>query len=714
MVRGVGMKSKRVITLKVSRGLFEDKGKGIARLDHFDMQELGLEPGSVVEVLGGRQTVAKILPSFAELSGSGLIQMDGLIRENAQASLDDEVKVRPCRVQAAKSILLTPEKIIEGDPTPEYLSFLRKRLSGIVCLRGDKVVLTMTGDKMARFTIEGANPSGAVLITGDTEIKIKDPEVPVTACSETTYEDIGGLSQELRLVREVIELPLKYPFVFHQLGIDAPKGILLYGPPGTGKTLIARAVARENDTYFIHVNGPEIMHKYYGESEARLREVFTEAHNNAPSIIFIDEIDALAPRRSEVYGDVEKRVVGQLLALMDGLESRKEVTVLAATNLPEMIDPALRRPGRFDREIAINVPDREGRLEILKIHTRAMSMNGDVDLEDLARVTHGFVGADLAALCREAGMCSLRRSLPELRLASEGKLHLKVDVQDFKEALAKVEPSATREFYVEVPSVSWDDVGGLGDIKIYLESLVEWPLKYSDLFQKFQLDNPSGILLSGPPGTGKTMVIKALAQSSGLNFISIGGRALRSRWAGEAEGALHSLFRKAKQVAPCILFLDEIDAMASSRSSNGMPGYLGERLLSQLLLELSGMEALGAVVIIAATNRIDRIDPALLRSGRFDEIIEFSAPDCHQREEIFRVCLRSKPLQGLIRFQELARDTEGLVGADIAAVCRRAALLVITGVVANRERNGILPEGYGIREEHLRQALAERKGRAGY
>lgn len=597
--------------------------------------------------------------------------------------------------------------MLEGDP--EYISFLRERLSGFVFLRGDKAVVTMAGDRAEHFFIEGANPRGAVLITRDTEIRIKQPEVLAPAESGTTYEDIGGLSQELRLVREVIELPLKYPFVFQQLGIEAPKGILLYGPPGTGKTLIARAVASENDTHFIHVNGPEIMHKYYGESEARLREVFAEAQRNAPSIIFLDEIDALAPRRTEVHGDVEKRVVGQLLALMDGLESRGKVIVLGATNLPELIDPALRRPGRFDREIAISVPDREGRLEILKIHTRGMNINRDVDLEDLARVTHGFVGADLAALCREAGMCCLRRSLPELRRAPEGNLPLVVEARDFREALAKVEPSATREFIVEIPDVSWEDVGGLDDIRTRLERLVEWPLKYGDLFRQFRLNNPSGILLSGPPGTGKTLVVQALARHSGLNFISIGGAALCSRWAGEAERVLHAVFRKARQVAPCLLFLDEIDTIAPARGTGDGPRHSLERLLSQLLLELGGLESLGEVVVIAATNRPDRLDPALLRGGRFDEVIEFPVPDSRRREEIFRACLRLKPTEAGISFPELAQDTEGLVGADIAAICRRAALLALTEVVEQEGRRDTLPAETVIREKHLRLALAERR-----
>ncbi|WP_338832881.1 ATP-dependent zinc metalloprotease FtsH [Moorella humiferrea] len=695
------------IKLRVSEGMVEDVRKGIVRVLSDVMEVLELQPNDVVAITGKRTTVARVMPAFQNVCPPGNIQMDGIVRQNAGVGIGEGVTVVKQEWQPARTVILAP--VLPGWTLPgeHEIVHLKKHLIGRPVVPGDQVTIPQFTGGDEAFTVEGVAPKGAVVITRDTAVRFKGGEDTERRGQRVTYEDIGGLAKEVQRVREIIELPLKYPQLFHRLGVEAPKGILMYGAPGTGKTLIARAVASETDAHFIHVNGPEIMHKYYGESEARLRQVFDEARKKAPSIIFLDEIDAIAPRRADVHGDVEKRVVAQLLALMDGLESRGNVIVIAATNIPDLVDPALRRPGRFDREIAINAPDQRGRREILQIHTRGMSLAPDVSLDRLAAITHGFVGADLAALCREAGMYALRRGLANYQL-SEGfvddDLQLKVTMRDFLDALAEIEPSATREFAMELPTTGWDDVGGLKDIKERLQAMVQWPLQYPDLFRKFDLPAPKGILLSGPPGTGKTLVARALARESGINFIPVNSSLLFSHWWGEAEKTLHEIFRKARQASPCLLFFDEIDALLPARRS-GEGSNMGSRLVSQFLMEMDGLEDLREVIVLGATNRIDILDPAVLRPGRFDQILEFPYPDQEARKEIFAIYLRSRPVERGVSLDHLARAAEGLVGSEIEAVCKRAALLAVAEIV---KHNGEIEGNNGaIKARHLEQALAE-------
>ncbi|MCG0277709.1 MAG: CDC48 family AAA ATPase [Thermanaeromonas sp.] len=695
------------VTLKVIEGMVEDARKGIVRVVNEVMKRLALNPGDIVAITGKRSTVARVMPAFPDRCPSGSIQMDGTIRQNAQVGLGEEVVLERVECQRAKIVVLAPVLpgwTLEGE---HEITHIKTRLIGLPVIQGDQVSVTLFSGREEAFIVEGVTPRGPVVINKDTAVHFKGGEAGEIKRQRVTYEDIGGLAKEVQRVREIIELPLKYPQLFKMLGVDPPKGILLYGPPGTGKTLIARAVASETDAHFIHVNGPEIMHKYYGESEARLRQVFEEARKKAPSIIFLDEIDAIAPRRADVHGDVEKRVVAQLLALMDGLESRGNVVVIGATNIPDLVDPALRRPGRFDREIAINVPDQKGREEILRIHTRGMSLAPDVSISRLAAMTHGFVGADLAALCREAGMYALRRVLKDVPLGNDAAatLDLKVTMRDFLDALAEIEPSATREFATEIPSVSWEDVGGLDSVKLRLQALVEWPLKYPELFQHFDLKAPKGVLLSGPPGTGKTLVAKALARESQVNFIPVNSSLLFSHWWGEAEKTLHEVFRKARQASPCILFFDEIDALAPVR--RGGEGGLASRLVSQFLLELDGLEELREVIVLAATNRIDLVDPAILRPGRFDIILEFPLPGPKERLEILKVHLRRRPLAEDVNLETLASMTEGLAGSELEAICKRAALLALSEAVTSGR---VSPENkalWRISCRHLEQALKE-------
>lgn len=696
------------IKLRVAEGMVEDARKGIVRVLSDVMEVLELQPNDVVAITGKRTTVARVMPAFQNVCPPGNIQMDGIVRQNAGVGVGEGVTIMKQEWQPARTVILAP--VLPGWTLPgeHEIVHLKKHLIGRPVVPGDQVTIPQFTGGDEAFTVEGVAPKGAVvIITRDTAVRFKGGEDTERRGQRVTYEDIGGLAKEVQRVREIIELPLKYPQLFHRLGIEAPKGILMYGAPGTGKTLIARAVASETDAHFIHVNGPEIMHKYYGESEARLRQVFDEARKKAPSIIFLDEIDAIAPRRADVHGDVEKRVVAQLLALMDGLESRGNVIVIAATNIPDLVDPALRRPGRFDREIAINPPDQRGRREILQIHTRGMSLAPDVSLDRLAAITHGFVGADLAALCREAGMYALRRGLANYQL-SEGfvddDLQLKVMMRDFLDALAEIEPSATREFAMELPTTGWDDVGGLKEIKERLQAMVIWPLQYPDIFQKFALSAPKGILLSGPPGTGKTLVARALARESGINFIPVNSSLLFSHWWGEAEKTLHEIFRKARQASPCLLFFDEIDALLPARRS-GEGSNMGSRLVSQFLMELDGLEDLREVIVLGATNRIDILDPAVLRPGRFDQIIEFPYPDQEARKEIFAIYIRSRPVERGINLDYLARAAEGLVGSEIEAVCKRAALLAVAEIV---KHNGEIEGNNGvIKARHLEQALTE-------
>jgi transitional endoplasmic reticulum ATPase len=676
-------------TLKVSESTGKDVGRGLARMDPADMRNLGADIGDIVEVVGHKTTVCKLLPAFKEHRGKDRLQIDGIIRENAGAAIGEAVVVRRIAAPPATEVVLEPQGYVPSNRDLEYIGSL---LNGLPIIAGDRIRATLFGNRYADFLAKSTSPQGAVVIGSDTLLKIgavrKGQAAPPAAAPAISYEDVGGLRRQLERVREIVELPLRYPELFERLGIEAPKGVLLLGPPGCGKTLIARAVAHETEANFFAINGPEIIHKFYGESEAHLRKIFEEATRRAPSIIFLDEIDAIAPRRDRAVGDVEKRVVAQLLALMDGLSQREHVIVLAATNLPNMLDPALRRPGRFDREISIPIPDQHGREQILEIHSRGMPLAANVETVRLAAITHGFVGADLEALCREAGMIALRRLLPQIDVSQrhipyELLSQLNVTMEDFQEALREVEPSAIREVFVEVPDVRWDDVGGLEEVKQRLREAVEWPTKYSELFHSFRLAPPKGLLLSGPPGCGKTLIAKALAAETEVNFISVKGPELMSMYVGESERGVREVFHKARQAAPCIVFFDEIDALASTRSSGGQQdaGVSG-RVLSQLLTELDGIEELKGVLVLAATNRRDLLDPALLRPGRFDLQIELPLPDRAAREKIFQVHMRDRPIAADVTAGWLAEQTQGFSGAEIEAVCHRAMMAVLAVRIA--------------------------------
>jgi transitional endoplasmic reticulum ATPase len=670
--------------LRVAEAPAKDVGRGLARLDPLDMERVGAAIGDVLEIAGQRTTVARLMPAYAAQRGQGLIQMDGILRANAGAGLDERVTVRRIEAQPARSVTLSPMGGMRARPEPAQARYLARLLDGIPVIAGDQVRVNLFGARAQTFLVVETTPARAVLIGPATTVRIGgDAGARREGAGTLTYEDIGGLRREIRRIREMIELPLRYPEVFERLGIDPPKGVLLHGPPGCGKTLIARAVANETSAHFLHVNGPEVIDKWYGASEAHLRDFFEDARKHAPSVIFIDEIDAIAPKREEMSGDrqVERRVVAQLLALMDGLESRGDVIVIAATNIPNTLDPALRRPGRFDREIAIGVPDKEGRREIIEIHTRGMPLAADVDLDRLAAITHGFVGADLEALSREAAMSALRRIMPEIdfaqaHLSYEQLATLEVTMNDFLAALTEVEPSAIREVFTEVPDVGWADVGGLEDIKRLLVEAVEWPLRHNALFERAGIRPSKGILLHGRSGTGKTLLAKAVARESEANFIAVKGPQIMSMWVGESERGVREVFHKARQAAPCIVFLDEVDAMAPQRGG-GADSQVAERVVSQLLTELDGIEELKGVVVLAATNRPDRLDPALLRPGRFDFVVELPDPDLEARLAILRIHTRAMPLANDVVLEILATRTEGLVGADLEGACRRAAMLAI-------------------------------------
>ncbi len=670
--------------LKVKEAPAKDVGRGIARIDPQDMQTLGLEVGDIIEVEGKRKTPAKVMPCYAEERGKKLIQIDGILRENAQVGLDEKAKIRKIDYKPAHRITLLPltvSSLLQRDKDTKYIGSL---IDGLPITSGDRIRALLFGSRSCDFKVLDTAPEGVVLINPTTFIRMEIKEQKEAGQTKISYEDIGGLGAQIQRIREMIELPLRCPQVFERLGIDAPKGVLLYGPPGTGKTLIARAVANETDAYFTHISGPEIMGKFYGESEARLRSVFEDAQAHAPAIIFIDEIDAIAPKREEMGGEkqVERRVVAQLLALLDGLKARGQIIVIGATNIPNVLDPALRRPGRFDREISIPIPDKNGRLQILEIHTRGMPLAKDVSLERLAEITHGFVGADLAALCREAAMCALRKILPTIDfemadIPYETLLKLEVTMDNFLEAMKEVEPSAIREFFVEVPDVKWEDVGGLENIKEELKEAVEWPLKYFDIFKKANTTAPKGILLYGVPGTGKTLLAKAVASQSGVNFISVKGPSLISKFVGESERAIRDVFKTAKQAAPTILFFDEIDSLIPKRNSSGADNHVSERVISQFLTEMDGIEELKGVVVLAATNRLDLIDPALLRSGRFDLLLELPKPNERSRQEIFKIHTQRKPVAPEVDLKGLAKETEDQTGADIEVVVRQATMLAI-------------------------------------
>ncbi len=703
------------LKLKVTEAIGKDVGRALARIGPEDLDRLQTAIGDCVEVAGKRATVCKVMPAYKELRGQSRVQLDGLTRENAGAALDEFVQVRKTTARPAQRIDLTP---LTTAPDSRDLHYIGSLLDGLPVQAGDRIRAALFGSRSADFKVENTTPRGPVLICPTTELVIGKTEVRERARLAVPYEDIGGLKPQMHRIREMIELPLRYPEVFERLGIDAPKGVLLHGPPGCGKTLIARAIAHETEAQFFSVSGPEIIHKFYGESEAHLRKVFEEATRQGPSIIFLDEIDAIAPRREQVVGEVEKRVVAQLLALMDGLNKRQNVIVIGATNIPNVLDPALRRPGRFDREIAIPIPDRRGRQDILEIHSRGMPLKPDVDMSRLAEITHGFVGADLEALCREAAMLCLRDILEDLdfslaKIPYERLAKLEVRMDHFLTALREVEPSAIREVFVEVPNVRWSDVGGLAGLKQRLVEAVEWPLRYAALFEQAGVRPPKGILLCGPPGCGKTLLAKAIASESQVNFIAVKGPALLSKYVGESERQVRDVFRMAKQAAPCIIFLDELDALMPARGGAVSDTPVTDRVLSQFLAEMDGIEELKGVLVLGATNRLDRLDPAVLRPGRFDDVVEIPLSKEPERREIFEVHLRGKPVAANVNISELAARSEGFSGAQIAWVCNLAALRAVRRAVgkASGSDNGKPPlatESKALIEpEDLAAALAE-------
>ena len=654
-----------------------DALKGIARMNPADMGVLGLSEGQIIEIVGKKVTAARVR-ACEEDCAEHVLQIDGLTRENALVSLEDTVNVRPATHHFAGSITLQPLSARALTDKEGDSAYILSLLEGQPLTAGDRVRLNLFGTRICDFLVSETTPGGTVVVSKSTYLNRLKP-AKVAQPRKISYEDIGGLGFQIRRVREMIELPLRFPQVFERLGIQPPKGVLLYGPPGTGKTVIARAVANETDAWFTHISGPEIIGKFYGESEERLRNIFEEAQSRSPSIIFIDEIDAIAPKREDMGGEkqVERRVVAQLLALMDGLESRGQIVVIGATNIPNSLDPALRRPGRFDREISVPIPDRKGRLEILQIHTRGMPLAEDVDLKRVADLSHGFVGADLEALAKEAAMACVRDILPYVNLHTqdipyEKVASLEVRMSHFMAALMEIDPSAIREVFVEIPDVSWEDIGGLEDVKEELIQAVSWPLRHAEVFERYSVQPTRGIMLHGPSGTGKTLLAKALAKESGVNFISVKGPSLMSRYVGESERAIREVFRTARQAAPSILYFDEIESLIPIRGREAGGSAFTERVIGQFMSEMSGIEDLQGVVVLATTNRLDLVDPALLVAGRFDLVLELPLPDAAARESIFRIELRQKPLAPDVDVKNLAALTEGASGADIAFVCRKA------------------------------------------
>lgn len=713
------MVEKKSVQLKVVEALQDDAYKGIARVDAEVMRSLDIRRGDVITIKGHRETVAIVDRAYPADVGEGIIRIDGIIRRNAKVGIGDLISVSKSEVREAKKIMIAPAQKnimvqIHGDPDG-----LKRGLLGRAVTKGDLVVLggvqrrrdlfsemgfgsefggefeNMFGDALGfgnlggglsqiKFVVVNSNPAQPVIITENTEVTLNPKAVEISdeKIPEINYEDIGGLGEEIKKIREMVEIPLKHPEIFEKLGIEPPKGVLLHGPPGTGKTLLAKAVANESDANFILLNGPEIMSKYYGESEKKIRDIFDEAEKTAPAIIFIDEIDAIAPKREETVGEVERRVVSQILTMMDGLKARGKVIVIGATNRVNSIDPALRRPGRFDREIAINAPDKQGRHNILKIHTRGMPLTKDVNLEELAAVTHGFVGADLESLTKEAAMNVLRKYFPQLKFDEEEQIpaeileKLVVKHEDFTTALKVVRPSAMREVLVETPNVSWTEVGGLDSIKQELKEAVEWPMKYPQSFERMGIRPSRGILLYGPPGTGKTLLAKAVAKESEANFIQVKGPSLLSMWVGKSEEGVRKIFERARQVAPCIIFFDEIDSLAGKRGMDSGQ-KVTERVLNQMLAEMDGLEDLKDVLVVAATNRPDMLDPAVLRPGRFDKILLVNAPEEEGRLNILKIHTKKMPIAKDVSLTDLAKKTIGYTGADLEALTREAAILAL-------------------------------------
>ncbi len=666
------------LALRVAEARVEDVGRAIARLAPADLKRIGVQAGDVIKVTGGTSCVARVEVSDETLEG--FLQMDGTARSNCGVGLQEQVTVAPVEHSQAVAVRLSP-MWVGAAPAIIAPERIVEDLTGVPVLQGS-IVRVPTFAKAVNFQVVRTIPSGPVMIGPKTDIRVVEGEQTAVRAPSVSYEDIGGLEREVSRVREMVELPLKHSRIFERLGIFAPKGVLLYGPPGTGKTLLARAVAAESRAHFIPLNGPEIMRKFYGESEAKLREVFEEAARRAPAILFIDEIDAVAPKRAEVSGEVEKRVVAQLLSLMDGFVSRGQVVVIGATNIPEVLDPALRRPGRFDREIEIGVPNTQARLQILKIHTRSMPLAPDVDLHEIAEHSHGFVGADLEALCQEVGMIALRKFLATAPLESDASVpadlsNLHVTREDFLAGLKEVEPSATREFFIEKSSSTFDDLGGLNEVKRLLDAVVEHSHMHNDIYDQVGLAPPRGVLFAGPSGTGKTAMARALSGEKQIPLIAIDGPQLYSKWLGESERALREVFKKARRAAPCILFFDTIDALAPKFTADHMGSDIYQRILSQLLREIDNLRDVKGVLLVAATNRPERVEPALLRSGRFDYILPFAKPGAADRTAILRLCCRRVPLAKDVDLDELAAQMDGATGADIESLCKKATLLAI-------------------------------------
>ena len=694
-------------TLKVKEMARGQTGLGKVVVDPQVVEMAGWETGQVLEISYEKKTHAKLWPGLVAY-GSGIIEMDGETRQNTGAGIGDRVRVRAAKSSAAREVVVSPAEDVQLRGLEAYMV---QNYANRILTAGDTIVVATLGGRIP-LVVVSTKPAGPAVVGERTRFVLGKPG-DQAAAPGFSYDDLGGLDNEIKKIREMVELPLRHPELFEKVGVEAPKGVLLYGPPGTGKTLLARAVAGETSAHFVHVSGPEIMGKYHGESEERMRGIFKEASENAPAIIFIDEADSIAPKRDEVAGEVEKRVVSQLLTLMDGLKSRGKVVVIAATNRPDSIDPALRRPGRFDREIEIGIPDEKGRRDILKIHTRGMPLDGDVDLRQISRTTHGFVGADLEALSKEAAMGSLRRVIPEMdmeedRISTEILQKIKITQDDFLVAQRDVRPSALREVLVQVPDVRWDDVGGLGGLKEDLREATEWPLRYRDAYRYVGAEAPQGILLHGPPGTGKTLVAKALARETDSNFISVKGPELLSKWVGESEKGVREIFRKARQAAPCVVFFDEVDSLAPKRGSD-LGTHVTENVVSQILSEMDGLEELHGVMVVGATNRVDMIDEALLRPGRFDRVIEVPRPDAAGREQILRIHTKRKPLAADADLAKLVEMTEGFSGADLRAVANTAAM----GALRRHVKTGGDIKDIAITKKDLEDAVRSLRPSAG-
>ena len=678
------------IILKIDEIPQQHVGRGRAIVDPKIIEDQKWNTGQILELTYNKKTHVKLWPGNTEEYGAGIIKVDGITRQNIGAGISDKISLKSVEAVNAEQIVLSPTEKIAAEGLHEYMIY---NYLNHIFTTGDSISLNTQMGSRVQFVVTSTKPSKPVIVTEKTIFKLGAMTKAVDASvPRITYDELGGLKNEVLKIREMVELPMRHPELFEKIGVEAPKGVLLYGPPGTGKTLLAKAVAGETNAHFISLSGPEIMGKYYGESEEKLREIFTQAEENSPSIIFIDEIDSIAPKRDEVSGEVEKRIVSQLLTLMDGMKSRGKVVVIAATNRPDSIDPALRRPGRLDREIEIGIPDVEGRFDILSIHTRGMPIDEKVDLKQISKITHGFVGADLEILSKEAAMRSLRRILPEIdldeeKVSSEILQKIQITSEDFRDALKEVKPSALREVQIQTPNVSWDDVGGLDQLKEELRESVEWPIKHKEAFDYVNVETPKGILLHGPPGTGKTLIAKALAKMTESNFISIKGPELLSKWVGESEKGVREIFRKARQAAPCIIFLDEVDALVPRRGSGDSGSHATENVVSQILTEIDGLEELNNVLIIGATNRLDIVDEALLRPGRFDRIIEVPNPDTKGRQHIFEIHTKKKPLASDVNITKLVDMTDDFSGAEIAAVANRAAITSLKRYVNGKSQN---------------------------